>query len=52
MKQGGVQAVVSMLSESELQTYAQPLTEAMQAAFGADNYVNIDVKAPGEGVSE
>eukprot|EP00882_Tetradesmus_deserticola_P005199 GHRQ01005476.1.p1 GENE.GHRQ01005476.1~~GHRQ01005476.1.p1 ORF type:complete len:188 (+),score=85.52 GHRQ01005476.1:162-725(+) len=43
----GVQRVVSMLSESELATYAEPLPAAMQEAFGAGNYVNIDAKSAG-----
>lgn len=48
MQAAGVQSVVSMLSPSELETYAEPLPAAMQAAFGAGNYANIDAKAPGE----
>lgn len=48
VKVAGVQRVVSMLSESELQTYAEPLPAAMEAAFGAGKYVNINAKAPGE----
>lgn len=44
MKAAGVQAVVSMLSDSELATYAQPLVPSLTAAFGAENYVNIDAK--------
>ncbi|KAF6261403.1 hypothetical protein COO60DRAFT_1502049 [Scenedesmus sp. NREL 46B-D3] len=47
MKGVGVQRVVSMLSESELATYAEPLPAAMEAAFGAGNYVNVDAKAAG-----
>lgn len=48
MQQAGVQRVVSMLSDSELQTYAEPLPAAMEAAFGEGNYINVDAKAPGE----
>lgn len=48
MKDAGVQSVVSMLSDSELATYAQPLPAAMAAAFQPGNYVNIDAKAAGE----
>jgi hypothetical protein len=47
MRDAGIESVVSMLSESELKTYAQPLPAAMEAAFGAANYVNIDAKVPG-----
>jgi hypothetical protein len=47
MKAVGVQRVVSMLSDSELATYAEPLPAAMEAAFGAGNYVNVNAKAPG-----
>eukprot|EP00878_Enallax_costatus_P027554 GHUV01029682.1.p1 GENE.GHUV01029682.1~~GHUV01029682.1.p1 ORF type:complete len:154 (+),score=32.66 GHUV01029682.1:55-516(+) len=47
MKEAGVQRVVSMLSDSELATYAEPLPQAMQAAFGEGKYVNINAKAPG-----
>lgn len=47
MKAAGVQRVVSMLSDSELETYAEPLPAAMQAAFGEGKYVNINAKAPG-----
>jgi hypothetical protein len=47
MKAVGVQRVVSMLSESELATYAEPLPAAMEAAFGAGKYINVDAKAPG-----
>jgi hypothetical protein len=43
----GVKRVVSMLSDSELATYAEPLPAAMEAAFGAGNYVNVNAKAPG-----
>lgn len=50
MQAAGVQSVVSMLSPSELETYAEPLPAAMEAAFGAGSYTNIDAKAPG-GVS-
>jgi hypothetical protein len=50
MQAAGVQSVVSMLSPSELETYAEPLPAAMEAAFDAGNYTNIDAKAPG-GVS-
>lgn len=49
MKAAGVQAVVSMLSPSELATYEQPLQAAMEAAFGSDSYINVDDPAgPGE----
>jgi hypothetical protein len=48
MQAAGVQSVVSMLSPSELETYAEPLPAAMEAAFGPSNYINIDAKAPGE----
>lgn len=43
----GVERVVAMLSESELATYAQPLPDAMAAAFGTDKYINVDAKAAG-----
>lgn len=48
MKDAGVQSVISMLSDSELATYAEPLPAAMAAAFQPGNYVNIDAKAAGE----
>lgn len=47
VKAAGVQRVISMLSESELQTYAEPLPDAMEAAFGDGKYTNIDAKAAG-----
>jgi hypothetical protein len=47
MKGVGIQRVVSMLSDSELATYAEPLPAAMEAAFGAGKYINVDAKAPG-----
>lgn len=49
MKDAGIQSIVSMLSDSELATYAEPLPAAMEAAFGQGNYVNVDAKAAGEG---
>jgi hypothetical protein len=48
MQTAGVQFVVSMLSPSELVTYAEPLPVAMETAFGLGNYINVDAKAPGE----
>lgn len=48
MKGAGVQRVVDMLSDSELQTYAESLPEAMKAAFGEGKYTNINAKAPGK----
>lgn len=47
MQDVGIESVISMLSESELKTYAEPLPAAMEAAFGPGSYVNIDAKAPG-----
>ncbi|WIA16469.1 hypothetical protein OEZ85_013153 [Tetradesmus obliquus] len=51
IKAVGVTRVVSMLSDSELATYAEPLPAAMEAAFGAGKYININAKAP-EGPAE
>lgn len=48
VQKAGVERVVSMLSPSELETYAEPLPAALEAAFGAGNYVNVDAKAEGE----
>ncbi|KAF8065546.1 hypothetical protein HT031_003147 [Scenedesmus sp. PABB004] len=46
VKAVGVSRVVSMLSDSELATYEQPLPAALAAAF-PQGYVNVDAKAPG-----
>eukprot|EP00879_Flechtneria_rotunda_P000977 GHRR01001111.1.p2 GENE.GHRR01001111.1~~GHRR01001111.1.p2 ORF type:complete len:186 (+),score=60.18 GHRR01001111.1:1238-1795(+) len=46
VKAAGVQHVISLLSASELETYAEPLPQGLQAAFGSGNYANIDPKTP------
>lgn len=47
MKAAGAQRVVSMLSDSELATYAEPLAAALTAAFGEGKWINVDGKASG-----
>ena len=49
MQAAGVQSVVSMLSPSELETYAAPLPAAMEAAFGTGNPPTKEPPPPGGG---